>query len=354
MIRSDAATRLGLLKAITAVSVIPDVTHDPSEFTPGARVQARVEAQLAGGGFRVVVADTPMQMRLPPGIRPGTTLELMFIGGKPRPTFVLLNPPAPTGSNALLSPAARLLVTLAQDAGTSSVTTPPYQATPVLEKPPGDTGEFGTRLQQAFSQGGLFYESHQAQWLTGRRTLEQLLREPQGRLSRMAPQGKPDAAPAAPPPGKPDVADSTALSQAIARAEAASAEAPANPERLFPKEALPLVQQQLATLDTGQMLWRGEVWPGQTLDWEVDSEPPEQDDSEEPLRWRSRLRLTMPLLGQVTALLMIDARGVRIEMGAASASAVETLRGGQASLIQAMRGSGLNVSGIEVQRDGDA
>jgi len=71
MIRSDAATRLGLLKAITAVSAVADVTHDPSEFTPGARVQARVETQLAGGGFRVVVADTPMQMRLPPGIRPG-------------------------------------------------------------------------------------------------------------------------------------------------------------------------------------------------------------------------------------------------------------------------------------------
>lgn len=349
MIRPDAATRLGLLEAITAVAAVADATHGASGLTPGARVQARVEAQLAGGAFRVLVADTPMQMQLPPGIRPGATLELMFVGGNPRPTFVLLNPPAAANSNASLSPTARLLSTLAQAAKTDSVTAPPYQATPVLEKPPGDTGEFGTRLQQAFSQSGLFYESHQAQWLAGNRTREQLLQEPQGRLSVPMPQDRP---PFLMPNVKADGAAPAALSQIAAPSEPAPA--PAAPGALEPvvhKDTLPLVQQQLATLDTGQMLWRGEIWPGQTLDWEVGSESPSPDIAEEPPRWHSRLRLTLPRMGEITALLVLDSRGVRIAIGAADASAVKMLRTGQPSLVQSMQGSGLNVSGIEVQPD---
>lgn len=394
VIRPDlVATRLTLLDAITPASAAPDATHDPAEFTPGARVQARVEAQLAGGGFRVLVANTSMQMQLPPGIRPGATLDLMFVGGQPRPTFVLLNPPPAAQNNAVLSPTAHLLGKLAQEAKTTPVTAPPYQAAPVLEKPPGDVREFSMRLQQAFSQSGLFYESHQAQWLAGRRTLEQLLQEPQGRLSETAPrntanpspaerpgkqeltgrrapdqspqdlQGKlaenpsnnrPSTATPAPAHGKPGGPDSMPL-QAIVRSELSSTEAQATPERpLLHKETLPLVQQQLATLDTGQMLWRGEVWPGQTLDWQVGSEPSEQDNGEEPQRWHSRLRLTLPQLGQITALLVFDARGIRIALSATSAPAVEALRGGQASLVQAMQDSGMNISGIEVQHNDEA
>lgn len=337
--RPDVAPRVGLLEAIAAIPAVPDATHEPAAFTPGARVQARVEAQLAGGGFRVLVAGTPMQMQLPPGIRPGATLELMFIAAKPRPTFALLNQASVGGSNTLLSLAARLLGTLVQEAKTDSVATPPYQTMPVLEDPPANTGEFGTRLQQAFSQSGLFYESHQAQWLAGRRTREQLLREPQGRLSAPLPHGKTETA------------DPAAPSRAAAPSEPLAPDAPGAIERMVHKDALPLVQQQLAALDTGQMPWRGEIWPGQTMDWEVGSESPAPDIGEEPPRWHSRLRLTLPRLGEITALLVLDSHGVRITMSAGNASVAETLRTGQAALVQSMQSSGLNVSGIEVQHD---
>ena len=354
MIRPDIAARLALLEAVTPVSVVPDATHDPSELIPGARVRARVEAQLDGGRFRVQVGSTPVQMQLPPGIRPGAMLELVFIGGGPRPTFALLNAsPAPDGS-ATLSPAARLLSSFLQGAKADSVATPPYQATPVLEKPPGDTAEFSMRLQHAFSYSGLFYESHQAQWLAGRRTRDQLLQEPQGKLSPIRPQGKPDIAVTATPHGKPDVATPAAPSNTTAQSEPLPPAAPGTIEHATHKDALPWVQQQLAALDTGQMLWRGEVWPGQTMDWEITGESPKQDMSDEPPCWHSRLRLTLPRLGQITALLVLDARGVRIVVSAVNEPAVKMLRTEQPFLVRAMQDSGLNVSGVEVRHDDNA
>ncbi len=345
MIRSDLIThvvvRPGLLEAVAPAAVIPDVTHDPRELTPGMRLQARVEAQLASGGFRVRVGDTPMQMRLPAGTTPGTMLDLVFVGSRPRLTFVLLNPSAAAG-NASLSPAARLLGTLAQEVKSKPAAPPPYQADPVLGHAPDDTVEFSARLQQAFSRSGLFYESHQAQWLAGQRTREQLLQEPQGRLSTAtapATAAELDTASALPATASHD-----------AHADGSGAEAPG---RIVHKEALPQVQQQLAALETGQMNWRGEVWPGQTMDWTIEDGAPDPDTPGDPHRWHSRLRLTLPRLGQVTAMFTLEPRGVRIALSAADAPAVETLRTGQPLLVRAMHGSGLGVSGIEVRHDDD-
>lgn len=344
MIRSDvitrAVTQLGLLEAVAPAAVIPDAIHDPHGLTPGMRLQARVEAQLAGGGFRVRVGDTPMQMQLPAGTMPGTTLDLVFIGARPRLTFLLLNPPT-VPSTASLSPAARLLGTLAQEAKSNLAATPPYQADPVLGHAPDDTGEFSVKLQQAFSRSGLFYESHQAQWLVGQRTREQLLQEPQGRLSA-------DGAPAA--------TDDLDIAPALSATAGYDAPADSGPEtlgRMVHREALPQVQQQLAALETGQMNWRGEVWPGQTMDWNIEGEPPDPDTPGDPHRWHSRLRLTLPRLGQVTAMFTLEPRGMRISISAVNVPAVETLRTGQPFLVQAMHGAGLGVSGIEVRHDDD-
>ncbi|MFN7085472.1 MAG: flagellar hook-length control protein FliK, partial [Burkholderiales bacterium] len=230
--------------------------------------------------------------------------------------------------------------------------TPPYQATPVLDKPPADTVEFGTRLRQAFSQSGLFYEAHQAQWLAGQRTREQLLQEPQGRLPAIAAStvAKAVTAAAVQHDSAPAVADPA--SPTIARAETARGDAPPAVERLVHKDALPLVQQQLVALDSGQLQWRGEVWPGQTLDWEVGSEPPAGSDAAQTRCWHSRLKLTLPQLGTVTALLALDSHGLRIAVNADSTAAAARLRGGQAALVHAMQRSGLHVGGIEVQTDG--
>lgn len=336
MIKSDVITRVvaqpGLLEAVAPAAVIPDAIHDPHGLTPGMRLQARVEVQLASGDFRVRVGDTLMRTQLPAGTRPGTTLELVFIGARPRLTFMLLNPPPTAPGYASLSPAARLLATLAQETKSNSAATPPYQADPVLGDAPDDIGEFSARLQQAFSRSGLFYESHQAQWLTGQRTREQLLQEPQGRLSAASATA-----------GDLDIAPATAGHDAPADGGSEA--------RMVHGEALPQVRQQLAALETGHVNWRGEVWPGQTMDWEIEGEPPDPDTPGDPHRWHSRLRLTLPRLGQVTAMFTLEQRGVRIAMSAGTAPAVETLRTGQPFLVRAMHGSGLGVSGIEVRRD---
>lgn len=347
MIRPDIATRLGLLEAITAVSAVADAAHAPSGLTPGARLRARVEARLAGDRFKVLVAETPMHMQLPPGMRPGAMIELMYVGGNPRPTFVLLNPPA-TGGNAMLSPAASMLGALAQTAIADAAI--PYQAAPVLDKPPHDTAEFGARLQQAFSRSGLFYESHQAQWLSGHRTREQLLHEPQARIPVPILQYR-TSAPAAPHAG---LAEPAQASPTAPRPEPPAPNIHEPAGHVIHKDTLPLVQQQLAALDTGQMLWRGEIWPGQTMDWQIGGEARAPDAEETPIRWQSRLRLTLPRMGEITALLGLDQRGVRIVLGAAGASAADALRTGQPAFVNSMRAAGLHLAGMEVQHDGAA
>lgn len=347
MIRSDVINNVtplpGVLEAVAPAAVVPDSTHDPLRLTPGMRLLAQVEAHLGGGGFRVRVGDTPMQMQLPPGTAPGTRLELVFVGDRPRMTFLLQNPPSPATGNAVLSSAARLLGTLAREAKSSSAATPPYQADPVIEHAPDDTAEFSARLQQAFSRSGLFYESHQAQWVSGLRTREQLLQDPQGRLST-------GAARAAAAEITTDHDGSSPL-PATPRYETPAGSGADAPGRIIHKEAMPHVQQQLAALETGQMNWRGEVWPGQTMDWTIEGEPPDQDTPEDAHRWRSRLLLSLPSLGQVEAIFTLEPHGVRIALSAENAPAAETLRSGQPFLVRALHGAGLGVSGIEVRRD---
>ena len=42
-------------------------------------------------------------------------------------------------------------------------------------------------LKQAITTSGMFYESHQAEWVEGRYSKEQLLQEPQGKLASQTP-----------------------------------------------------------------------------------------------------------------------------------------------------------------------
>ena len=54
--------------------------------------------------------------------------------------------------------------------------------TPILTGYLTNSAELSASLQKAIIQSGLFYESHQAQWINGKNTLENLQQEPQGKL----------------------------------------------------------------------------------------------------------------------------------------------------------------------------
>jgi len=218
-------------------------------------------------------------------------------------------------TGASLSATGRFLGALAQDAAKSPVAAPLTSAAPVLSGPPADSRQLPALLRQALSQSGLFYESHQALWLAGKRTLEQLRLEPQAALPAAA-------------------------------GAAGNSEAP-----VVHEQTLALVQRQLSALETGQLSWRGEIWPGQWLEWDIAEHAPAQSETAQPMRWRTRLRLTLPKLGEVAASLELDSCGVRLALGAAATGTAELLRGGQPLLAASMAAAGLSMLAVEVRHD---
>jgi hypothetical protein len=117
--------------------------------------------------------------------------------------------------------------------------------------------------------------------------------------------------------------------------------------------AQPLVQQQLETLETRQIVWQGQVWPGQQMDWQIDEDGSHGgQDGEDAPRWRTQLHLEMPALGGITAKLMMDGKGIRVDFSADRSQTAERMRRDIASLAQAMQDAGLKVSGLKVNRDG--
>jgi hypothetical protein len=70
-----------------------------------------------------------------------------------------------------------------------------------------------------------------------------------------------------------------------------------------------LVRQQLDLLATGEFRWSGEAWPGARLDWTIEERgdrwsrggDADAPDSEALRPWRTRLTLSLPVLGTVDA-----------------------------------------------------
>jgi hypothetical protein len=104
------------------------------------------------------------------------------------------------------------------------------------------------------------------------------------------------------------------------------------------------VRDQLQTLETGQLLWTGLAWPGQAVEWRL--HPVEGEGAHagsEPTPWATRLRLSLPRLGLVTADLQLTGSSLRVEFGAADPSAGAELEAARAALASALSEAGINL-----------
>lgn len=355
-IRTDFTTPSTSLKPVTAVSpvtAILDSQNFPTDFIEGQKYLALIEARLLNGNSRVMVNDKLLQMKLPDNFQPGDKLELVFITRKPEPQFLVLNQPHlnTTENSASISSTGRLLGFLMQDTvkqapgsvnphsttsgnsiGSNSDHTAPrlISTQPVSSSPTINSAELPSLLQKAITQSGLFYESHQAQWIQGENTLENLQQEPQGKLIPIAP---PDASSAK-----------------------ATVTASMNPEMPVHTQAIPIVQQQLNTLETGNLFWRGEIWQGQTMDWNIHEEPvhDEKDSSggaEHATQWRTQIRLSLPQLGEINAMIALNAQGADIRLSAARPETANLLKGNRIPLATDMQAAGIIVRIFEIQHD---
>jgi hypothetical protein len=381
LIRPEALTRLRLLVgAVRPPLIASDSSRELSPLAPGQPVDGTVEQQTRAG-FVVSINGRNFEIKLPVGTRTGDLLRMVYVNNDPRPTFALLRierggePPA-----ARLSDAGKLLAMLQEAEGTADEGPAATETAPVFPSRMPETPAAATLLREALTLSGLFYESHQAQWVLGTRSTAQLQLEPQGKLIPL-PQRNPDD------PAQPSGASQTenpATSTAMRRPDAVSADlspdedevaqrvvsgqssstltdltealdakpamrSPANPD------TYPIIRQQLSTLESGLVEWRGTIWPGQSMEWQVSERRDESGGNGEPApqgqetarTWRTEMRLTLPNIGHLVARIELDANGARVRLVSDSAQQARRLRAEAPALGTRLGASGIAMNAFE-------
>ncbi|MDP1633050.1 MAG: flagellar hook-length control protein FliK, partial [Gallionellaceae bacterium] len=246
-----------------------------------------------------------------------------------------------------LGATARMLSSLSQQPLERSHVRP-IQSAPLwtgsLAQP--DTALLSGKLHEALSRSGLFYESHQAQWIAGTRPTAHLLQEPQNQL-----QPKPAAAP---------IANPAQASSAANTAHAAEGRMPPPAMAGDPRAAAPnipehlqtLVQQQLNALETRQVLWQGQVWQGQEMRWEVREESPRHTaQGLEEGQWITRIDLDLPNLGGVTAQLSLTGGTLTLQLEASDGQTRDKLSGASSELIAVLTERGIPVTHTQITQN---
>ena len=336
--------------------VTADAPNPLSEIKVGQQLQGTVQTQLSPGLFKVLIAGQSIQMRLPATIRSGEVINLRVISTTPQLTFSIAASATPISTQEQIGSAARLLADLAQRPLEDPVTrqlgkTAVWQA--ALTSP--DTRQLATALRDALANSGLFYESHQAQWVRGERSTAQLLVEPQNQLlnKRAIPPGteqppvaqRADAAQLSTPQSNP-AANKTTPGEAPPDALLSS-----NPATTtVAKELLPLVQQQLHTLETHQLTWAGQVWPGQQMQWEIQGQPEHRDAPQDQRLWRTEMELALPRLGDVHAQLVFSGNGLKLTLHVADTATATLFNHSLAQLRSALADVNIPLTAAAVEK----
>lgn len=369
---------------VAASDSVPKNVH----FELGQKLVASVQAQVEPGVFKVLVANQLIQMQLPSSFRSGDTLQLQVLSIQPRLIFSMVNPQPPLATPDQLGSTARLLSALSQQAPDKAY----IQATKntplwAVAEPP-QAKQLAGMLHGALSNSGLFYESHQALWLAGARSTLQLMQEPQNQLSAQQPRGQTDsvnqsvrdATGAVLAPLRNSAARTTATASTAplntaainleqnpgvqhsaaqtsipgightqaSLAQAAQQEASASTPVSIPEHLRPLVQQQLNALETGQLVWQGNVWTNQPMQWAVHEETSQPPDAEDIKQWVTQIQMDLPNLGTVSATLRFSGTALRLTLDADAANTRALLSGARTQLISALSDVGIKVQSTQV------
>ncbi len=340
-----------------------------SNLVPGQRIFAEVQGMLANGTYRAVVAQREITLALPFAAKAGDSLELEVAESDGKLTLAFIanrgDGTAKPGQQSVatsLSQAGKLIGDLMQEIGSDGKRAPaaPLNSSqPLTPAMPRDAAQLVPVLKQALSQSGMFYESHQAKWVSGQFTTEQLRQEPQGKLplppslqmfsseqrtTNPALANAPATSNTMPPlpgtntplatatssqvptpsPGTPANTAANTATQSASTALPTSATNEVSPSsnqnqtanlssattsatregtqqlpspsgNPIPREITPLVQQQLDGLANQNFAWQGQVWPGQKMWWEIGENPEDSRRVGEEASARWRTRLKLEL-----------------------------------------------------------
>lgn len=321
----------------------PDAPKPVPNLELGQQLQGAVQDKISEGLFKVQVAGQTLQMRLPGNIQSGDTIRLQVISLQPKITFGMVASTNPLSTPEQIGTAARLLSNLAE----RPIERPVVQqlgnrAVWPAEQQAPDTKLLAAGLRETLGKSGLFYESHQAQWVRGERSINQLLDEPQNQLTGKAlPLSAADLRVAAD-----NVA--AARGQADLSAQAKVAGDTAQP---IAKELVNLVQQQLHTLEQHHLVWMGQVWPGQQMQWEIQGQPEHQSRQQQDERqWSTEMELSLPGLGDVHARLVFAESGLRMTLRAADPATVGVFNSALPQLKNSLADAGIPLAAAVVEK----
>lgn len=381
MIPADLAARLRLIneasffdteQPVSGLQRAREIQSQLPSLQPGQRFFATLQNTLPDGTFRATVDGKPLTLALNTAAQAGDTLELEVTQLTSRAVFarVLGSESASTASaQPTLSQTGRLISFLLTGQPAPQAASLAGQQ-PLLNAPPAQGGSaLVPLLRQAIGQSGLFYESHQAQWVLGKLDSAALAREPQGQgqppqtsaanpgtssATGQAPAAS--ANPAGAQAGSAANAQAGAAERGAAQATTAASEAAAPRAAAIPERLMPIVHQQLDALATNQYLWQGQAWPGQPIELLIEDPYADDDDAESgsgddaETTWNTTLRLTMPRLGGLEAQLHLTAAGVALRLRADGEHALAALGARRAELANALEAVDLALTGLVLER----
>lgn len=119
-------------------------------------------------------------------------------------------------------------------------------------------------------------------------------------------------------------------------------------------ETAPIVQQQLNALATNVYAWHGVAWPGQNIEWEIvdeDAHRRENDGGEATPSWQTQIRLSLPSLGAVDAVLRLRGQNVDVALIARREDARQSLTAAGETLRQQYAAAGLELGAFGVSTE---
>lgn len=390
MIPADVASRLQVSAdtALRPVAPTQEIADKLSGLSVGQKVMAQIQSLLPNGTYRAIINQRNITLALPFSAKSGDSLELQVTESDGKLALAVLAPQDDGGkaagaatTSATLSRTGQLISTLFSATRDSSAgaTALPLNGNQPIGTAPINAQDLLPQLKQAITQSGMFYEAHQAEWVEGRFSQAALLKEPQGQLSAPATLNAAagsaqvaatvgEAAPAPTPAvvvGAPSDADgavprppnaseaATALrtaGEATLPGESARTSAAQPSGQLIAPQAQAVVQQQLDALATQNFSWQGQIWPGQEMRWEIDEDAAQrgaQSDATAP-QWTTRLKLTLPNLGEVTAQIRLQGNQITLAMTAGNAETRALMRASGVALRSQLDQAGISLASMGV------
>lgn len=296
-----------------------------NKLEPGQRIQATIQEQVSPGLFKVQVAGQMLQLRLPVQLQAGSKLDLKVESNTPRLTFSFYASSNPISTQEQISATSRFVANMVELPLTRTlIESPPGKAVWQTSNANIDTKQLAGALREALANSGLFYESHQAQWVRGERSTAQLLIEPQNQQQ--------------------DKNNPTAEASVYK-----SPDSNTNNSGLS-IELRSMVQQQLHTLETHQLTWSGQIWPDQHMQWEIQGQPEHHAQRPDERQWSTEMELALNKLGDVHARLIYSQGSIKLTLHAADTEAAKLFNRGLPALRHTLSEAGINLTAEVIEK----